>query len=273
MPPRQIRVSVVEFLNAVPLTWGFVRGYFPRQFRVSRDKPAVCASKLLRGAVDVGLVPSIAFQSMAGLRILPDLCIAANGEVKSVLLLSRGRSLRTVSSVAADPASRASAALVRVLLGERHGVVPEMVEVSGAPRSLLRRFDAVLCIGDRALRVRRTGLEGMVVHDLAAVWKRLTGLPFVFAVWAVGRDVELGEASRCFPFSRALGLGHLDEIVEEAHESVGLPRQELLDYFTRNLVYQLGERERRGLELFYRLALRHGVIDEVRPLAFYGDPE
>lgn len=262
-----IQVSVVDFLNAAPLAWGLLRGHFGDRFTVSRDVPAVCAEKLRSGAADVGLVPSIAYQTIPGLSLLPDLCIAADGEVRSVLLLTR-RPLARVRTVAADPASRTSVALVRVLFGEMHGTQPEMVDVPGEPRRLLDRFDAVLAIGDRALRARTRGLH---VHDLAALWKRHTGLPFVFAVWAVAPGVDLGPSARLFAFSRALGEGDLDGIVAASRRKLRLSAPALRRYFTEQLSYHLGPREIEGMARFFALAERHGVIRRARKLRFYRD--
>ena len=263
-----IRLSVVDFLNAAPLYWGFTHGYFGDRFEVGMDLPSVCASKLERGRTDVGLVPSIAFQTIEGLSILGDCCIAADGEVKSVVVFSRRRSLSRVRRVAVDPASRASVALLTILLREKWSARPEMVAAGGEPADLLEDFDAALVIGDPALKANP---EGLVVHDLAAVWRKLTRLPFVFALWAAAPGIDLGGDERCFPLSRALGVGHLDDIIREARARVKLPAPELETYFKVNLRYRLGERERKGLELFYELAARHGLTRAAQPLRFYGE--
>ncbi|MFN7972717.1 MAG: menaquinone biosynthesis protein [Acidobacteriota bacterium] len=264
--PSDCKVSIVDFLNAAPLGWGFEQGYFREGFQVTRDTPAACARKLGNGEADVGLIPSIAYQTIPGLTVLPDLCIAADGDVRSVLLLSRHRRLGALRRIAADPASRTSAALLRILLAEWHGVVPEMTERAGDPRRLLDNFDAVLAIGDRALVAPKRGLTSF---DLAGEWKRRTGLPFVFAFWAVRDGVRLGEGARAFALSLALGRGNLDAIVSSAARKVRLPVAEMNAYFRERLVYDLGERERKGLDLFFRLARAQGVIDRVAPLRFH----
>ncbi len=260
------RVSVVSFLNALPLTFGL--DHFEGRFLIHRDTPARCAERLAAGDADVGLVPSIAYQEIPGLTILPDLAIAADGLVQSVLLLSRHRRLSSVKTLALDPASRTSATLSRILFQERYGTNPEATVVAGDPRKLALRYDAVLVIGDRALRARDTDLR---CHDLAALWKRTTGLPFVFAFWAVRKGARLGKKRDLFPLSLALGIGHLDKIIDKASIKVDLTRQELETYFTRRLNYRLGPREKKGLELFYDLARRHRLIPRRRKLRFHRD--
>src|SRR5215471_7510691 len=176
-----LRISLVDFLNARPLTWGLVHDP-PEGIFISRDTPSVCADKLASGEVDVGLIPSIEYQRIPGLRVVRSLGIAASSEVRSVLLVS-DVSRDRIRSVALDPASRTSAALTRILLKRVYGVAPEYREGAGSA-------DARLIIGDPALKTR---LNGHVVLDLAAEWRAFTGRSFVFAFWAVRSDVATGE--------------------------------------------------------------------------------
>ena len=81
-----LRFSVVDFLNARPLTWGLLREP-PSGVEVSRDLPSACADKLASGEADVGLIPSIEYQRIPGLKVIPGLGIASSSEVRSVLLV------------------------------------------------------------------------------------------------------------------------------------------------------------------------------------------
>src|SRR5512142_797802 len=144
-----MRFSVVDFLNARPLTWGLLRNP-PPGVEVSRDMPSVCADKLARGEADVGLIPSIEYQRIPGLLVVPGLGIAASSEVRSVLLVSKV-SRERIRSVSLDPASRTSAVLTRILLARRYGLSPEFLEGEGT------ETDAKLVIGDPALKTRLAG--------------------------------------------------------------------------------------------------------------------
>src|SRR5512141_626365 len=155
-----LRISLVDFLNARPLTWGLLHDP-PPGVLVSRDVPSVCADKLARGEADVGLIPSIEYQRIPGLLVVPRLGIAASSEVRSVLLVSRV-SRERIRSVALDPASRTSAVLTRILLARRYGLHPEFIEGGGD------ETDARLVIGDPALKTR---MAGLVTLDLAAEWR------------------------------------------------------------------------------------------------------
>jgi chorismate dehydratase len=246
----KLRIGVVHYLNSRPLAWGLVRGSLRDRFAVHLAPPAAVADGLRAGNLDVGLVPSIEARRIPGVEVLPDLCIAATEEVRSVLLASKVP-VAAIRRVALDENSRTSAALVRVLLAQR-GCSPEFFQAGADVAAMLAVADAALVIGDPALMLDRTGL---VVHDLAREWRALTGLPFVFAVWAVRQGLDPGErdaTAAAVRESHAEGMRSLDRIVAEAAVETGLAASLLREYFTCNLSYSMGEAERRGLTEFYR---------------------
>src|SRR5260370_13681254 len=127
-----LRISLVRFVTGRPVTWGLLQEP-PTSVSVSRDLPSVCAQKLADGSADVGLIPSIEYQRIPNLRAVPGLGIAAASEVRSVLLVS-DVSREKIRSVGLDPASRTSAALVRVLLERVYGLEPEYRESGSGNR-------------------------------------------------------------------------------------------------------------------------------------------
>jgi chorismate dehydratase len=112
--------------------------------------------------------------------------------------------------------------------------------------------------------------EGLRVYDLAEVWREHTGLGFVFAFWAARAGAERAVARVDFAGARDEGLRRAEEIAAEYADELGLPQAELLSYLRENICYDLNEEMREGLELYFRLAHRHGLIREVRPLRFLG---
>jgi len=253
-----LRFSVVDFLNARPLTWGLLHDP-PEGVEVSRDLPSACAEKLARGDADVGLIPSIEYQRIPGLTVIPSLGIAASSEVRSVLLVSRV-SREKIATVALDPASRTSAALTRILLARRYSVRPAFTEAEGAEAE---GADARLVIGDPALKTR---LNGHVVLDLAAEWRAFTGRPFVFAFWAVREGVDGYAAERIVRDSYDRGRAELDRIVRDEAASSGLSEAVVEDYLRHCLRFDLDRADFGGLELFYRLAADQGLIPAARPI-------
>jgi len=251
-----IRISVVDFLNARPLVWGLLHDP-PPGVSVSRDLPSVCADKLARGEADVGLIPSIEYQRIPGLRIVPGLGIAAASEVRSVLLVSKV-SREKIRSVALDPASRTSAVLTRLLLQRRYGLRPIFFEGEG-------EADARLVIGDPALK---TGLNGFVVLDLAAEWRAAFGHPFVFAFWAVAPGVPAGGLERILRGSFESGRRDFTRLAGEEAARTGLSAAVVEDYLRWSLHYELDSGDLAGLDTFYRLAAEEGLIPSPRPLEF-----
>jgi chorismate dehydratase len=260
----RLRVGVVGYLNSRPLAWSLVRGAASELVAPVFLPPSAVADRLARGELDVGLVPSVELQRIPGLGVVPGLCIASEREVASVLLVSR-RPLGELRRVALDTSSRTSAVLVQILAAERWGIAPEYVPLPPDLDAMLEDSDAALLIGDAALAVDRSRFR---VVDLAAEWRALTGLPFVFAVWAVaGGDAPEGlvEALR---ESLEQGLAHLGEIVAAAADESGLPAATLEAYFTRHLSYRLGDEERASLDELFHRAARWGLLPEPRPLRF-----
>jgi len=262
----KLRVGIVNFLNSKPLAWGFLKGHHADLFAPSYHPPAMVARLLAQGNLDVGLIPSIEVQRIPNLRVLPDMCIAARHEVRSVLLVSRGP-VEDIRRVALDQNSRTSATLVRILLKERYGLDPEYLHDRPDPERMLAEADAALIIGDPALRVDR---ERYRIIDLAAEWHELTERPFVFAVWAVRPEVDIPDLPFYFKSSLRYGLSSLDTVVREAAAELNLDSSEVRSYLTENLSFVLRQEEIEGLEEFYRRAHAHGLILEPKPIEFWG---
>ena len=261
----QIRVGIVNYINSRPLSRGLVREGQEGGFSCESLPPAVIADRLAAGTLDVGLVPSIELARIPGLTVLPGLAIAATHEVRSVLLVSKVP-IGEIASVALDENSRTSAALVRMILKDRYGLEPVFRPAHADIDAMLATADAALIIGDPALTVPR---EKYVVLDLAGEWLEMTGLPFVFAVWAV-RD-EVATAELVAPFHREPrrpASPSSTTIVTETAAETGLAPAILRDYFTRNLRYRMGPAEQAGLAEFLRRAEAHGLTSSPSTLRF-----
>lgn len=258
----RLRVGIVSYLNAWPLAWGLLQGHDADRFEAMSFPPARVADMLRNGEIDIGLIPSIEVQRIPGLRVLPDLCVAATHEVRSVLLVL-AKPIAEVRRVALDLNSRTSAGLVRVLMADRYGLRPEYVQAPPDPDAMLADADAALVIGDPALRVDR---ERWQILDLAAEWRALTGHPFVFAVWAVREGVRMPELPFAFRSSLQFGLSSMDDLVRTASTELGLPGDEVRTYLTHYLSYTFREPEIAGLSEYYRRAAAHGLIPAAQPL-------
>jgi chorismate dehydratase len=239
---------------------GEQRGLHELQFTV----PANCAEAVKHGQADIGIVPSIEYHQMERMDILSGISIAAKGEVKSVLLLSK-LPVEEIRSVALDNSSRTSAALLRVLLDKFYRRQVSFVQADPRPQEMLNGTDAALVIGDVALTYHDPSLR---VYDLAAEWRKFTGLPFVFALWIGRREAQLARHRQDFEDSRSYGLAHVDEIVAEYAPKLNMTSDGVRAYLTESINYSLDEENRRGLQLFSQLAREVGIIPAERDLHF-----
>lgn len=266
--PNPFRLSIIEYLNAAPLNYGFKHGLGFEHFHLKFHVPSACADKLRLGEVDAGLISSIEFLRIPSLRIVPGLCIASPKRVRSVVLLSKVPP-EEIKSLALDTSSRTSVVLAQLLLRERYGVLPRVTDMNPDMEAMLADHDAALMIGDQSMRARK---EGLMILDLAEEWFEWTGLPFVFALWTVRGDAPVlnipGGVAPFFHKSLEMGMDHIPNIVEEARRHIPWTKLELAEYLTENIHYRLGEAEIRSLSLFFEKAVQHGFAAEHLPLKF-----
>ena len=261
----KIRISLVDYLNSAPLGWSFLHGPLKGEYEVVLSSPARCAEQLAAGEADIGLIPSIEYQRIPDLQIIPGIAVAAVNKVRSVLMV-RPRNKRELRSLALDTSSRTSVALIRLLLEFRLGLKPVLVPHPPDLTAMLRACDAALLIGDAALKLSP---EEYGILDLAEEWIAWQKCPFVFAFWACrpGLDQPV-ELARAFREAKAWGLGARESIVDHHCRSLGLPAPFLRDYLHFNIDYDLGAKHLEGLKKFYRLAFEAGLIPEIKPLRF-----
>ncbi len=243
-------VSAVSYLNTWPLVWGFLHGPQRGLFDFRFDLPADCASAVGGGAADVGLVPC-AELDRTGLDFLPDLGIACEGPVRSILLISR-KPWREIRTLAADSGSRTSVALARILLAERYGATPLIVPHVPALHRMLKECDAAVIIGDPALHLDPAALPYETL-DLGAEWVAWSGLPMVFAVWAGRGRFLTQEVAGAFRASYEWGKARTGEMAQRAARERGFREDVARDYLTRRIVYELSARHLEGMATFRSL--------------------
>ncbi|MFQ5723542.1 MAG: menaquinone biosynthetic enzyme MqnA/MqnD family protein [Terriglobia bacterium] len=295
LPQPPLRVSVVKYLNTAPLIWGLQRAQPGQRFHLNFTVPADCADDLRAGRADIGIIPSIEYQTIPGLKVIPRIAIAGQRKIESVLLVSRGPA-RRAKRVALDKSSRTSAALVKILFAHLWKVEPEYEDARPDLQAMLVQADAALLIGDPALRfalhapppfspadplsraqsggaLPREAAANLHVYDLAEEWWRLTQLPFVFAFWAVRAETgrspqERRRLAKVFRDSRDAGLAHLEEIARQAAGELALSGGQLERYLRHSIDYRLDAPQRAGLESFYRYAHELGLIERVKAVEF-----
>jgi chorismate dehydratase len=236
------RVGSVPYLNAVPLTRGL-------ESEILYLPPSELARRLRNDELDAALVSVTEVIFHDRYDVLDGIAVASLGEVKSVFLAHR-LPLSEMKEVHCDTASLTSVNLLRVLLAER-GIHPEFKPLACDHAASLPDF--VMLIGNGAIDFLRAPHEHKI-WDLGAAWFELTGMPFVYAVWALRRGLENSGLRRQLREAKDFGLDTLDHTINS------LPDYDLdfrKDYLGWHIHYHLGEDEKRGLMRFIELLARH----------------
>jgi chorismate dehydratase len=262
----RVRVGAVNYLNTKPLIYN-LEALAP-QAELSLDVPSRLADRLAAGELDVALIPAIEYFRGDGYTIVPDVAIATRGPVLSVTLFSRVP-WTAIRSVALDDGSRSSAALALVLLRERYGMNPDVRQLAHDANAESANADAVLLIGDRAMRACLPGFR--YAFDLGDEWLRWTGLPFVFAVWAVRPGVDLRGVDVALQEAKARGLENVGAIAQAEAVHLGLDPGFCRRYLETLLTFDLGDDELAGLARFYELAAPLGLAPAGRKVRFYSE--
>ena len=285
---QKLRISIVKYLNTAPLVRGFTHGPLTGKYDLSFTVPSQCAEDLRAGAADVAIIPAIEYPRIPGLVVLPDIAIASQNRVRSLLIVSK-KPIQQVRSVALDRSSRSTQALTRILASAYWKIFPEFVEAEPDLREMLATADAAMIIGDPALRISIavekksavgpdgrgicqaatlgfTGTEIFHVYDVVGEWHKFTSLPAVMALWAGRREVVTPDLAADFVTSRDYGMLSIGDISSEAAQELELPERELETYLRQNIDFHLGEDNRRGLAKYFDEAWKIGLIGENKPV-------
>ncbi|KXK62648.1 ABC transporter substrate-binding protein [Micromonospora rosaria] len=267
------RVGHIQFLNCLPIYWGLMRSGALLDVDLHKDSPDRLSAALVAGDLDIGPISHVEYLRHADdLLLLPDLAVGSDGPVLSVNVVST-RPLADLDNgkVALGSTSRTGVLLAQLLLGERYGVRPEYFRCPPDLTQMLLEADAGVLIGDVALRaLYEAPRRGLEVTDLGQAWREWTGLPMVFAVWAVRREFAAAhpglvkEVHEAFLRSRDLCLAELDQVAEAAARWEPFDAATLASYF-RVLDFSLGDRQVAGLREFAGRAAALGAAPPLPP--------
>jgi chorismate dehydratase len=245
----KIRISAVKYANTYPFIYGMTESGFDKKVVLETDHPADCAAKLLSGRVDIGLIPVAALTSLMDYNIISDYCIGANGEVRTVMLLSNSP-FNEVDTIYLDYRSRSSVNLTKILARDFWKKEYQWINTSESfDFKNVGRNEAVVLIGDQCFEYENFYLFRV---DLSLEWKKFTGLPFVFACWVSNRRLEKEFINE---FNKALetGVSDIDAVVEKMGQSGIITGKVLKDYLTKNIDYNFDENKKKGMNLFLEL--------------------
>ncbi len=249
-------VGKIPYLHSEP----FYENIERRQFKILPVTPRRMGVLSAKGMLDAGLFSLVNFFQQQGSLERLDYCIATRDQVKSVLLFSnhgwqdlKGRTIGLIDDTAT------SVMLLKVLLEKRYGVKAVFKRMNSGVNNYAE-FDAVLLIGDEALRSRKNGLAGFeIVYDLATEWYEWKKLPFVFAVWAVQKSMPAGRKEELLGIiqqSLASAEANYAAVGQLHAKRTSLTSVESVEYLV-GFNFRIGERERAAIELF------HGLLQEI----------
>ena len=241
-----LKISAVSYLNTIPFIHGLKQSELIKTIDLQLDYPSICADKLINGTVDLALVPVAVIPKLKEAYIISDYCIGANGAVDTVCLYS-DVPIEEIESIALDYQSRTSVALLRVLLKEYWQYNPELKKANVGFEENIKGNHAALVIGDRAFALNT---KHAYIYDLSAIWKEMTGLPFVFAAWVANTKLP---KDFIVSFNKALekGLSNIDKAL--ALEGDSYPNcKNPEDYLNNKISYNLDIEKQKGMELFLR---------------------
>ena len=271
------RISASSYSNTAPLIWSFLYGSNHGKVELVLDNaPARSTDMLTRDRVDAALVPVIASQFIENVKLIPEVCVGAKEKVRSVCLVTNGRGLADVKTVSLDASSQTSVVLTKILFREFMGFEPEWSDSEPNIEAMLSRSDCALLIGDPALALSepaavatrsnnpKSKVQNIKSFDLAELWRSYTGLGFVFAMWMTRRET----CDIDFAAARDEGLVHLEEIAANYQTEIPIGRENLIKYLSDNVSYRIEDSMQEGMELYFELAKKNGLLRENRPLVY-----
>jgi chorismate dehydratase len=245
----KIRISAVKYANTYPFIFGLRESGFQNKIILETDHPADCAAKLVSGRADIGLIPVAAIPLLNEYHIISNYCIGANGNVRTVMLLSNCH-FDEIVNVYLDYRSRSSVNLTRVLAKNSWNKEFNWINTSkGFDFRNIGLNEAVVLIGDQCFELEKSFRYRI---DLAQAWKDFSGLPFVFACWTANKKLD-DDFIKEFNDALSLGVNNIPAVSEYFGKTGNITANELNDYLTNNIDFNFDDEKKKALELFLEL--------------------
>lgn len=246
---NKIRISAVKYANTYPFIYGLKESGFEKKVIIETDHPAQCAAKLISGKVDIGLVPVATLPLLKEYHIISKYCIGANGNVRTVMLLSNCPA-EEIKAIYLDYRSLSSISLIKILA--KYAWKKEFVWINtteGFDFINIGPDEAVVLIGDQCFEYEQNFTYRT---DLAGEWKEFSGLPFVFACWTSNKKLDKEFTDE---LDKALqsGVSNIDAVVKKFERTGTIRGQDLKKYLTENIDFNFNDDKKKGLKLYLEL--------------------
>ncbi|AVX20461.1 MULTISPECIES: menaquinone biosynthetic enzyme MqnA/MqnD family protein [Carboxydocella] len=269
-----LRLGQVDFINCLPVYTAINQEIITLEAEIVPGPPAQLNRMFLQGELDVTPISSIEYARHADqCLVLPDLSIGADGEVMSLLLFSRIPVTELDHKVIALPNTSATTiALLKILLEHYYHISCDFVTMEPDLTAMLSRAEAALLIGDIAmieqLKVNSGYYEGIIVTDVGAVWKEMTGESMVYAVWVVKKDFagehpqEIARLASALQASLRWGREHEDQLIALAQDRSPWFTEDYLRRYFHTITHSLTEKDIRAMNAFFDYAYKTGILEE-----------
>jgi chorismate dehydratase len=260
---RRYRIAAQGHLYARPLISGLGES---AEVALSVISPPSLADMLLCGDLDAALLPSVDLQAAGGLTVIPAGCVSASGGTLVTRIFSRVRPAR-ISALWVDAEAHTSVVLAQVLWSNLFNTRLDILPYDPAGPDAPEDIEAVLLVGDKVITDPPLGFDWQI--DPAQMWFEMTGLPFVFAVWAAGDAGDAPDLFRILQAARIRGSCNLPQIAQEHAMLYDWPADLASLYVSKHLQFEFTDSQREGMEEFFHLAVECGAMDDFPRLHYY----
>ena len=276
-----LNIGKIDYLNVWPMFHLLEQNHDLQQnCNLVPGHPSFLNACLAKGSVDIS--PSSAFEYLLHAeryQILPELSISSNGPVQSVLLVSPvpvadlpAFLAEHGNQVNVTGASATSVGLLKILWSLAWKLQTPTWHVTEPGKGISQELP-FLEIGDRALEIFIQRPAGWHIIDLGEAWKQWTGLPFVFALWIVRRDLDPEQCALLQTLAR-----HLIAIKKSVHTQLDLlasqavhthfSHTDLISYWNV-MKYELDHEEQASLALYAHYCQQIGLLSGVPALHWF----
>lgn len=261
-----LRIGQITYANCTPIFTTLLETVDCSRYNFVRGVPAHLNAMLAKGEIDLCPSSSIEYGKWPESYVfLPDLSISCIGAVKSVLLFSKAPVEELDgTTVGLTVESDTSVNLLTIILRKFYGLNVRFERCGASPTEAFRTYPALLLIGDAALKESLAGGD-LLIYDLGELWHRFTGLPFVFALWLVRREIaegrgdELAELAAALVAAKERAYADYGRIADRCEERGWMDRELLVDYWN-TISYDLTPAHIQGVETFFSYAVELGLL-------------
>lgn len=266
-----MRIGHINYLNCLPLTYTFSQSNHS-DFSIVRDVPAKLNAAVIQGKLNVSPVSSIVYaQNFDKLLILPNVSIMADGDVQSIILVSK-KPIEQLheEKILLTAQSATSHRLLKIIMNKSYHVQPIYEIETLSPNNIFSTSDAsaALFIGDDALYLKYHQQKDYYYYDLGREWKKLTGLCMVYAVWVVSREFAKNHHDDTMKIQQFItngfknGFEHIDDAITKLTSDKPFTYQQLYEYM-HVIQWKLNPEQIQALSLFYQYAYELNLIEKM----------